>query len=367
LQKLQGPDILKLLIVADEMNIQPLTSNIQKYLIKNKEGYIQQNSIEILEKIYQNNDFTDLQNFCIKKICEDPERLINSNRFTSLKAPLLELLFKSDDLPLDEIDIWNNLIKWCQAQNSNISQDPTHWNNEEITIMERTIHKFIPLIRFCYISPESFVVKVFPFKDIMPRNLINDILLFHVAQNKQSNKDRRPPRQSKCNVDSVIINQNHIKIFANWINRKEKISEYIPYKFNLLYRASRDGNTTEAFHAKCDNKGATLVIVKIENSDQIVGGYNPLSWDTTSSWKPTYDSFIFSSTDINNLQSAKVCYSYGHAESIGCHSDKGPTFGWDFNVYEGVWYSDRSESYFNVGLPGTFNADDYEVFQVKKK
>jgi hypothetical protein len=29
-------------------------------------------------------------------------------------------------------------------------------------------------------------------------------------------------RQSKCNIDSVIINQNHVAIFANWIHEKGK-------------------------------------------------------------------------------------------------------------------------------------------------
>ena len=56
--------------------------------------------------------------------------------------------------------IWDSLIKWCLAQHSNISQDPTRWNNEEITIMERTIRRFIPLIRFCYISSNDFITKV---------------------------------------------------------------------------------------------------------------------------------------------------------------------------------------------------------------
>ncbi|RGB30656.1 hypothetical protein C1646_710920 [Rhizophagus diaphanus] len=230
--------------------------------------------------------------------------------------------------------------------------------------MERTIHRFLPLIRFCHISPEYFATKVYPFKEIISNDLIDDMVKFHMTQNQKFNKDRRPPR---CSIDSVIIKQNHIAVFANWIYRKNKFYGYIPYKFNLLYRASRDGNTTESFHNKCDNKGATLVIVKIANSNQIVGGYNPLSWDNSSGWKSNYDSFIFSFTDRNNLHSAKVCYSHGDAESIGCHSDKGPTFGWNLNVYKGTWYSDRKNSYTNIGIPGKFNADDYEVFGVTKK
>jgi hypothetical protein len=358
---------------VDELGIQTLINHIQKHLIKNQGEFLQQNPIEVLETVYQNETFTDLLNLSLKKICEEPEILFRTDKFISLKPPLLELILKRDDLLLDEIVIWDNLIKWCIAQHSNISQDPTKWNNEEITIMERTIHKFISLVRFNHISSENFGVKVYPFKEIMPKELINSMVLFHTAQNKQLNEDNRSPRRSKFNIDSVIINQNHIEIFANWIYRKEKISEYIPYNFNLLYRASRDGNTEEAFHKNCDNKGATLVIVKIKNSNQIVGGYNPFSWDT-SDWKSTYDSFIFSFTNKNDLKSTKVGYSNGDHYSIGCFKNNGPYFGGynsDLDFYGGTWYSHTHRknncSYPKIDIPTDgFIADDYEVFQVVK-
>ena len=123
LTKLQGPDILKLLIAADELNIQTLIHHIQEYLIKHQDKFLQQNPIEILE----HEHFTELWNFCLKKICVEPEILINSGKFINLKAPLLELLLKRDDLLLDEIVVWDNLIKWCLAQHSNISQDITQY------------------------------------------------------------------------------------------------------------------------------------------------------------------------------------------------------------------------------------------------
>ncbi|EXX68285.1 hypothetical protein RirG_106590 [Rhizophagus irregularis DAOM 197198w] len=282
-QLLAGSDILNLLIAVNEINIQRLIDYIQEYLIKNKDDYVQQNSIEILEKIHQNNAFIVLQNICIKKICEDPQRLLNSSNFNSLSTSLLALLFNRDDLPLDEIVIWDNLIRWCRAQHSSIPQDPTQWNNDNITNMERTIHRFIPLIR-----------------------------------------------------------------------------------------ASRDGNECAVFHEKCGN-GATIVIVKVLGSEQIVGGYNPLSWHPNASveWKSTRDSFLFSFANRNNLDSAKVGYSNGDAYSIGRNSDgiHGPIFGRgiDLNLYKNVWYSDKSVSYPKIDIPKKFIADDYEVFQVIKK
>ncbi|GBC17604.2 hypothetical protein GLOIN_2v1557755 [Rhizophagus irregularis DAOM 181602=DAOM 197198] len=336
-QLLAGSDILNLLIAVNEINIQRLIDYIQEYLIKNKDDYVQQNSIEILEKIHQNNAFIVLQNICIKKICEDPQRLLNSSNFNSLSTSLLALLFNRDDLPLDEIVIWDNLIRWCRAQHSSIPQDPTQWNNDNITNMERTIHRFIPLIRFCHISPENFATRVFPFREILPNNLVNNMIQFNMTKNQQFNNDRRPPR---CYIDSVIIDRNHIAVFANWIYRK-------------------------------DNSVDTFLIVL--GSEQIVGGYNPLSWHPNASveWKSTRDSFLFSFANRNNLDSAKVGYSNGDAYSIGRNSDgiHGPIFGRgiDLNLYKNVWYSDKSVSYPKIDIPKKFIADDYEVFQVIKK
>src|SRR6266480_8141013 len=57
----------------------------------------------------------------------------------NLKAPLLELLLKRDDLNLDEIEIWEGLLKWCFAQ-QNMKNDPAKWSKEDITKIERSLH-----------------------------------------------------------------------------------------------------------------------------------------------------------------------------------------------------------------------------------
>ncbi|RGB30653.1 hypothetical protein C1646_817801 [Rhizophagus diaphanus] len=381
LDQLAGPDILNLLMAADEINIQRLIDYIQEYLVNNKVNYVQQNSIEILKKIHQNNAFIDLQNICIKKICVKPERLFNSNDFTSLNASILELIFNRDDLPLDEIVVWDNLIRWCLAQHPNISQDPTQWNNYEITIMERTIHRFVPLIRFCHISPENFATRVYPFREIIPNNLVNSMVQFHMTQNQQYNNDRRPPRKLVNN--SVIVGLQHFAIFSSWIEKKDA-SYYnernIPYEFNLLYRASIDENThafhtSDAFHDKCDNKGATIVILKIPNSERILGGYNPLQWDSSNTRKHTKDSFLFSFKNRNNLDSATVGRQNADYDSfIQCFQIYGPAFGLGFDLFQdsdGKWKSHLTYPYSNIDIPkgygshyNIFDVENYEVFQV---
>ena len=47
----------------------------------------------------------------------------------------------------------------------------------------------------------------------------------------------------------------------------------------LCYRASTDGWYGKDFHAKCDNKGPTIVLVKVD--DYIFGGFTDTNWDET--------------------------------------------------------------------------------------
>src|SRR5919205_3713343 len=135
LKNLQGLDVLKLLIAVDELNLQQLISYVQEFLIEHKTEFLQQNPTGILEFVYQHEIFTNLWNFdiWIEKICIEPEILFNSDKFINLKAPLLELLLKRDDLDMDEIEIWESLLKWCLAQqNVDNNNNPAEWSKDDI-------------------------------------------------------------------------------------------------------------------------------------------------------------------------------------------------------------------------------------------
>ncbi|CAB4377961.1 unnamed protein product [Rhizophagus irregularis] len=379
LTKLQGQEILNLLIAVDELNVQTLIQSIQDYLINYQYDFLQQNSIEIVLTAYQYENFTDLWNYCLYKICEKPDVLFNSDKFINLKEPLLESLLERDYFFSDEVVIWDNLIKWSFSQHPSIQKDIKKLNKEEIMIMERTLHRFIPLIRFYNITSEDFFFKVYPFKALVSEDMIDNLLAFHMNSNKKLDIDTRPLRYPKYN--SIIINSIHFTLLSSWIEKKNEppYNECnIPYNFNLLYRASRDGNTAVAFHTKCDNKGATIVVVKVQNSEQILGGYNPLQWDSSNKWKQTRDSFLFSFKNRNDLNSGKVGHinaDYDYA--LYCCQNYGPAFGSGHDLFQdndGNWKSYNSCSYPKIDMPKSFkigglnydvfNVEDYEVFQV---
>jgi hypothetical protein len=73
-----------------------------------------------------------------------------------------------------------------------------------------------------------------------------------------------------------------------------------------------------------------------------------------------------------------VFYSKGHKYSIGCISTYGAVFGnyndmcfldgkWYFHNSDSTVYYSRIDNTVDTRVPSSFEADDYEVFQVVKK
>ena len=72
----------------------------------------------------------------------------------------------------------------------------------------------------------------------------------------------------------------------------------------LLYRATRDGMTGQCFHNKCDNKGETICLYKNEKGN-IFGGYASIPWTNDGSYHSAPDSFLFTLTNIHNIEPTK--------------------------------------------------------------
>src|SRR3954464_15421958 len=117
-----------------------------------------------------------------------------------------------------------------------------HWK------IQQMLNKFIPLIRFYDISNEDFYLKVFPYKDLLPQDLLNDILRYHMVPNSTPMLNFKPSRSHR--LDSVLINYNVFKLFAKWIDKKNGnyTKENMPYQFTLLLRGTRDGFDSTKFH-----------------------------------------------------------------------------------------------------------------------
>ncbi|KAK8809646.1 hypothetical protein WA158_000589 [Blastocystis sp. Blastoise] len=73
---------------------------------------------------------------------------------------------------------------------------------------------------------------------------------------------------------SQLLTDYYCQYILSWLGNNNKHS--------LLYKATRDGFSSSAFHSRCDNIPGTIVIIKTVNKNNhiynLFGGYTSLSW-----------------------------------------------------------------------------------------
>jgi hypothetical protein len=136
------------------------------------------------------------------------------------------------------------------------------------------------------------------------------------------------------------------------LNEDERLSLSQMVKFsegNLLYRASRDGFTTSAFHSNCDGKANSVTIIKTY-SNYVFGGYTAAEWSSNNSYITDSSAFIFSlrrNGTSNNHKLPIIRAQY----AIRGGPSRGPTFGGGRND---IRIKERSDiqigSYSNLGF-----------------
>ncbi len=116
---------------------------------------------------------------------------------------------------------------------------------------------------------------------------------------------------------SLITTEEDFKFFSLNINSNAKIT------YELLYKATIDGEAASVFHSKCDEKGATITVVKVLNGSKC-GGYTPLSWKINGCWQkdPSLRSFV---CNLDNKTKFNLRENYNHA--LDFHDSKLSCFG----------------------------------------
>ncbi|RIB18891.1 hypothetical protein C2G38_1311674 [Gigaspora rosea] len=250
-------DSLNILVASDELELLDLAESVQKYLIKKFSPWLRSNLVTSLNVICHHNHFHKLYNHVLNFTFRNPYSLFDSDDFPLLNEVAMICLLESDDLELEEIQIWNYLIKWGVSKFLDIkdwsNENISNWSDDHFKALKETISRCIPLIRYYHI-PKRYINK--------------QIKRYHLDSNTFI-KYITPPR--RCS--RLITNENKA-IISSWIDHKDKdYYTYItdPYKFRLLLRGSRDGFDINTFHNLCDFQGPTIVIFRTTQG-KLIGG-----------------------------------------------------------------------------------------------
>ena len=153
-----------------------------------------------------------------------------------------------------------------------------------------------------------------------------------------------------------------LKLIKNWIHEDKRRTPL----FQLLFKMTRDGDSTKAFHNNCDYKGATVTIIETDDN-YIFGGFTNGSWDSDGHWANYGKDFVFS---INR----KKKYSKGdNGNGVECGPTYGPNFSsrgdsgiWFKNntLREGIYKSDIYNTNGELYIKSEFKVKEIEIYQV---
>ncbi|CAB4398152.1 unnamed protein product [Rhizophagus irregularis] len=406
--------LFDLFIAAETLKLIDMVDYLQNYFIQNKTKWIEINLIRVYQISLNSISFNELQVHCKQIIDQDPKSIFLSDSFPTLKGSILLDLIKRNDEFLTEINIWRHLTNWVHEQEPPINRDTQNWNPSNIIDFEERIRDFIPHIRFFTISSDNYYSCVRPYKDILPQKLVEQLERFYLVREATPPPNALPPRtprRLKRNIStystrsptepttpteprlqrspsrilakvpivvnrpsirikpiSSIINIRQMKRISHWIDRVE--SGDINSDFFLLAKGTWDSMTKIKFHNLCDNKGPTLILARIDNTNDIIGGYNPHSWTSSNEWIGSTESFIFSFKSesregIDDINFSRINNHNPNAAIFDGDSNFDVTFGSDLSLFSGeykhVHYQRR------IMNCGTFIIKEFEVFQIRKK
>jgi hypothetical protein len=369
LDKKDASDILNLLMACEIFKLKELYDYIQDYLIKHHQDWLKQNFALIQQVSSKTSEFTKLQNYWSTTIRKEPEILFNAIDFTSVDKEALLSIYKDEELCMEENELWDHIIHWGKAQNTDLPEDINNWTTKDFNILKKTIDDFLPHIRFYEISSEDFCYKIMPYNSLLSNDLYQDLSRFHLVSNWIPKFNCLAPRRTNVSLDSKLINYEQATLISSWIqgNNENKTQSEMYYDFQLLTRGSRDGFTGEVFHEMCDYKGPTITVLRLKNESAILGGYSPINWDIKKreNFEKTSESFIFGFYDKEPILSRikhpnDAIYHYDGSNFVDLQLN------YTFTDENGVYVNRRAYEK-SIHIEGNFAVDEYEVFRVIKK
>jgi hypothetical protein len=375
-------------------------------LIENKETWIERNFNLIYQTSFKNDSFLDLQKFCAELFSKQPEKVFNSPDFTSISENILISLIRHDKIRMSEVQVWEYALKWGIAQNPGLSTDPSSYSDDDFNALKNTLQQCVTFIKFTKFTSKEFLNKAYPYRKIIPEKLYEDLVQYFLDNPNNNSEPQVNNEIGSKNIDSKIIPNNnsepqvnieigskkidskiitikHAELISKWIDRLKITNELKNlYEFKLIFRGSRDGFTVKRFHEVCNNQFRTVAIIKVKDSNEILGGYNPIEWKKGrgifGNFGTTKDSFIFSFTNKENIKKHIISRVKYENYAIGYSRIYGPSFGGgDFVICGGDdeedgSFSDKTsyctKNSYEKQIRKTeeyFSVEEYEVFLVR--
>ena len=183
-------------------------------------------------------------------------------------------------------------------------------------------------------SPNKDNNNEFSFKNILAQKQSNQNSLSDLkANNSKIISNNRNDIKSKMNKTYLKkdndnkINIKFSSIIKTFSEKKLLLSSVPPnpnknnnnLKFQLIYKASIDGDSTSDFHELCDNETDVIVAIETEEGRRF-GGYTKIGFDSSCKSKIDEYAFLFS---FDKMKIYRIMKGF---KAIVCYPQSGPCF-----------------------------------------
>ncbi|KAJ6254378.1 hypothetical protein M0813_01214 [Anaeramoeba flamelloides] len=350
-----------------EMNEEISNQQNEKYLILNKQ------SMEIQKEIEEFNEKSEMiikEIEICKKYKDYQQILLNFLKLKKLMPILNEnennqLICNSKFNKINSIsnDLMENLKNW----KLNITFDPNKTlinlpdeiqleNKLKFTILIKNqfdeivnAQEFNPKAEIINSNSNEMITEITKFKEGSNQELIGEYLFqeegeYHIIMSINDQKIPKSPFNLEV-IDQSIFLEKESEILQGENNPKfnqilEKWIEEAGCFSNLKKRfnSRTDGWKISTFHEKCDNKGKSIVLIKLKNNS-LFGGFAAIDWDSYGRYKQSNrnKSFLFSliSLDPDFEEPLKMPIYRKRSKEILCLRNYGTIFGRDLILGNG--------------------------------
>ena len=395
-----------------EIEINEIKININRIITEVKKNIDNKNNIEI------NNKIKDIENEIksfetqLKKINDKNQNNNNyksnlNQRIETLEKNLDDISKKSDDLDIKSVQLFNITKKFeilikeldkktngiIENLNKKIFSKKTNNYNENIRNNETEQNEDVYFKD--YNTGKQYQSKNINNSKGIQNETGYQILKENYSEQKnnyeidsqynlnqnEKNKSNYLKRQSN-HIESKIVKDNEIRFLMKRIREiHPKINNLF---FNLIYRATEDGDKASDFHNKCDKIGPNITLVKTKKG-YIFGGFTFKNWEHMARDidinKPNLGSAIRDSHAFGfNVSNQKIYNNQKPNEfAIWCNRNFGPTFKnnlfqiFDSCLRKGGYCSVRNNSHFGgqyydyeiSGGESRFKVEELEVYEIK--
>ncbi|KAJ3435706.1 pep-cterm sorting domain-containing protein [Anaeramoeba flamelloides] len=229
--------------------------------------------------------------------------------------------------------------------------------------------EFNPKAEILKSNSNEMITEITKFKEGTNQEIIGEYLFQKEGEyqiNFSINDQKIPKSPFKLKViDHFFLEESEIlqkennpkfhQILEKWI-KEAGCNSNLKRRFN----SRTDGWEYKTFHKKCDNKGKSIVLIKLKNKS-LFGGFAAIDWDSSTSGKYKRStgnkSFLFSliSLDPNFKEPLKMPIFQNQNKEIYCYRGRGPNFG-DESDLELGWGNENMKEYNYSNLGGTYKA-----------